>query len=55
MRVGAPGRTKLEMHLTRAGKSLLNGITRVHISVVAQFTPHVRQAAQHAAASFTLS
>ncbi len=55
VRVGAPGRAKLDMHLTRAGKSLLNGIARLHISVVAQFTPRVRQAAQHAVASFTLS
>jgi hypothetical protein len=55
VRVGAAGRTKLELHLTRAGYSMLTGVKHVRISVVARFTPRVRQAAQHANASFTLS
>jgi len=55
VRVRAPGAAKLEMHLTAAGHSALAGAKHVHISVVAQFTPRVRQAAQHARASFTLS
>jgi hypothetical protein len=55
VRVGAPGGAKLEMHLTPAGYSALARAKHVHVSVVAQFTPRVRQAAQHANASFTLS
>jgi hypothetical protein len=55
VRVVAPGRTKLELHLTSAGYSTLTGAKHVRVSVVARFTPRVRQAAQHAVASFTLS
>lgn len=55
VRVGAPGGAKLEMHLTPAGYSALARAKHVHVSVVARFTPRVRQAAQHANASFTLS
>ena len=54
VRVGAPGRQAGAASDPRR-KSLLNGIARLHISVVARFTPRVRQAAQHAVASFTLS
>ncbi len=53
--VGAPGRAKLELHLTRAGNAALAHARHLRVSVVALFTPRVRQRAQHAQASFTLS
>ena len=55
VRVAAPGPIKLEMHLTRAGHSTLTGVRHVRVSVIARFTPRLRQPPQHAQASFTLS
>lgn len=55
VRVGAPGRARLELRLTAAGEALLAGAKRVRVAVVAEFRPRGHQRVQHASASFTLS
>lgn len=55
VRIGGPGRDKLTLHLTRAGSTALAGASHLRVSATAQFTPRVRQRAQRAQASFTLS
>jgi hypothetical protein len=52
--VAAPGRDKLTLQLTHAGDLALARARHLRVIVVAQFTPSVRQRAQHGQASFTL-
>jgi hypothetical protein len=54
-RIDGPGRVKLELQVTGAGRRLLAGAKHVHVTVVAAFKPRGHHAALGASASFTLS
>jgi hypothetical protein len=53
--VDAPGRFKLQLQLTAAGRSLLDTAKHVHIMAIADFRPRGHRRSVSAAASFTLS
>jgi hypothetical protein len=54
-RVAGPGRVRLELHLTGAGRRLLASAKHVHVTVVAAFKPRGHHATLSASAGFTLS
>jgi hypothetical protein len=54
VRVGGPGRFKLQLQLTGAGRRLLATAKHVHVTAMAQFKPRGHERVS-AAASFTLS
>ncbi|MGH2860387.1 MAG: hypothetical protein ACRDLT_02655 [Solirubrobacteraceae bacterium] len=54
-RIDAPGRFKLRLQLTAAGRKLLTGTKHVRVSVVAAFKPRGHHRTLSAGASFTLS
>lgn len=54
VRIGAPGRVRLQLGLTGAGRRLLATAKRVHVTAVATFRPHGHKRVVGAQASFTL-